>query len=490
MRSTETSLPLLPLVLDRVADELRELLVQEGVPFCDASQQPRAGRFVLFDSRRGRRGSIETGQTWIDVAGLDDGSSGGPIAALADCRSAPHQWRIGSWTVAEEIARIDRRAVRRALLGALRDAIEDAGGVWLCVSAYPFPYRSAFNFRFDHDEYDTVDFEAVFRAIRGREGWTSHFVNGAGHASAATPWARLRGLDVGSHGYWHHTYRTVEENVRNLGRGIEFLRGHGIEPRGFAGPHGRYCPELGAALDALGVSHSGEFGLAYDDLPFCLVPGGPLQVPIHPVCLGLFLEAADRQVGHGPAEAVARRRAAAESAAQYFERLIHERYCAGEPVMLYGHPEGRLGCWPNVLRRVLTAADSLWGLWKTTQADWVAWWEARRNIRLTVTQSGGCFEVAAEGLPADWDIGVECWRSTHVALMRLDRSVVRFTPESLAYERRPTDRRVIPERVDRPGGLRARLRRAIDWERVTPFEDIGTIGWRNRVKRTLRKWVA
>src|SRR3990172_7680133 len=117
--------------------------------------------------------------------------------------------------------------------------IEAAGGVWLCVSPYPFPYRSAFNFRFDHDEYDARDFAAVMRAIRGYETWTSHFVNAAGHKSAGSAWDALRGLDVGSHGYWHHTYRTIEDNARNILRGIEAIRRMGIEPRGFAAPHGR-----------------------------------------------------------------------------------------------------------------------------------------------------------------------------------------------------------------------------------------------------------
>ncbi len=45
--------------------------------------------------------------------------------------------------------------------------------------------------------------------------------------------ARLRGLDVGSHGYWHHTYRTARENHRNMLRGIEVLLAAGIEPSGF-----------------------------------------------------------------------------------------------------------------------------------------------------------------------------------------------------------------------------------------------------------------
>ena len=51
----------------------------------------------------------------------------------------------------------------------LREQVERAGGIWLRVAAYPYPYRSAFNFRFDHDEYDPHDFDATLTAIAGYE---------------------------------------------------------------------------------------------------------------------------------------------------------------------------------------------------------------------------------------------------------------------------------------------------------------------------------
>jgi hypothetical protein len=423
------------------------------------------------------------------VAALGDAMTRDPLASLGDWRSTRHEWEIGEWTVSEEIARVHRREVRRTVLGELRDLIEEAGGIWLCVSAYPFPYRSAFNFRIDHDDFDPRDFDATLRAIAGHEDCTSHFVNASGHESAGESWARLRGLDVGSHGYWHHTYRTVEENVRNMARGIEVIRRQGIEPCGFVAPHGRFSAELHAALVELGIPYSGEFALAYDELPFCPVPGGPLQVPVHPVCLGLFLEAADRQGGPSASAGELRWRAAG-AAADYFDRLIHARYRAGEPAFLYGHPQDRLGRYPSVLRRALRAAESLSAMWKTTQANWVAWWEARRRLRLTATEDDGRLVVTVDERPGGWDFGVEYWRDAIVAPMRLEGPVVRVSPAALVYERRPAERLARPMRADGAEGLKTHVRRAIDWERVTPVDEIGTSGWRNRVKRTLRKWVA
>jgi hypothetical protein len=71
--------------------------------------------------------------------------------------------------------------------------------------------------------------------------------------------------------------------------------------------------------------------------------------------------------------------------------------------------------------------------------------------------------------------------------MPLDGPLIRFSPETLAYENRTADPPVRPVRIDEPHGLRARVRRLIDWERVTPIKEIGRGSWRNWAKRTLRR---
>ena len=199
---------------------------------------------------------------------------------------------MGDLWVNEEVARHDKCAIRRQMMASLRALIEAAGGVWMRLSAYPHPYRIAFNFRLDHDDYDAADFDAVCQAIGEHEEACSHFVCASTHEAYPECLTRLRGMDVGSHGYWHHTYRDPEENRRNIGRGIESLRAAGIETSGFVAPHGRYNRGLGEVLEQLGVSHSSEFGLAYDEWPFFPECNAVLQVPIHPVCLGIAMEAA------------------------------------------------------------------------------------------------------------------------------------------------------------------------------------------------------
>jgi len=480
-------LPLLPLILDDVPLGLRQALAQEGIPTAERRAGPPAGRFLLFDSRRAMREPPAAGQIGIDVSRLRQGFREDPFEALVDERSARSAWKIGGLTLAEEIARVDKRAVRRRVLEKLRERIEKAGGIWLRVSAFPFPYRSALGFRIDYDEYDPADFNATLAAIAGHEGATSHFVSGAAYERAPDALARLQGLDVGSHGYRHHTYRTAEENLTNVGRGIEVLQAAGIEPSGFAAPHGRFHRRLLLALEPLGISHSSEFGLVYDELPLFVAPGNLLQIPVHPVCLGLFLDAARRECERSSQPADALVDAAVDRAIDYFDETIRSRYHSGEPVFLYGHPTGRLGRHPRVLRRVFEAASGSGVLWKTTLSEMNRWWRARARVRLTVTRHEGQYVLVAGRTAPGYRLAVEFCRAQHVALMPLAGHVIRFSPSALVYQTRGEPPSVRPVRVDRPQGLRGRIRRLIDWERVTPIEEISAGGWRNWTKRTLRR---
>ncbi|MEA1950753.1 MAG: hypothetical protein U9N87_05180, partial [Planctomycetota bacterium] len=181
-------LPLLPLILDDVPPGLRQALAQEGVPFRltvgGAVKGPAEGRFLLFDSRRGPCPPLARGQKPIDVdqfrrsPGMDGSTLAvDPFEALAEAKPTRVQWKIAGLTVEEETARFDKRAIRRELMVRLRRIIEEHGGVWLRLSAFPFPYRSAFNFRMDYDEFDREDFNTALDAIDGHEGATSHFIN-------------------------------------------------------------------------------------------------------------------------------------------------------------------------------------------------------------------------------------------------------------------------------------------------------------------------
>jgi hypothetical protein len=523
----------LPLVLDRVPAGLRQALAQEGVPFVDRRAQGLQGRFVLYDSRSGPPSGLASGQIAIDVDGLRAGWRGDPFEELLDERSIRCVWRIADFDISEEIARVDKRAVRSHLMHALRTRIEAAGGAWICLAAFPFPYRAAFNFRFDHDEYDPDDFDRVLRAISGYEQATSHFICGKPHEGYPEAMSRLRGLDVGSHGYLHHTYQDREDNLRNVARGIECLRRLGLEPQGFVAPHGRFNQSLLRALESLGITHSSEFGLAYDELPFFVGGGQVLQIPVHPVCLGLFLEAAAnrsrdwRPVGDGSSAKSASSRlwfdqvggtdssirrlglweaqrgvlnrqqeetvgrgtidAAVAATIDHFCQVARSRYAAGEPIFLYGHPNGRVGRHPRLLKALFEVVSDLSACWMTTMSGLNHWWRARNSTRLRVAAADGGYSILVDHRPKGYRIAGEYWRGDHVAKVPLDEPLTRLMPESLVFESRKPAAGIKPWRVDPPHGLRASIRRYLDWERVTPLDEIRANTWRGWMKRALRR---
>lgn len=478
--AAQAVLPLLPVEVGRLPHAVLQMLTQEGLPWQARGSAP-VTRFLLWDSRR-ERPQPRPGQRLLDIGPLLDAL---PRDVLADRDSSrPTQWQLGNWTLCEQTARHDRRAVRRRFATRLRTLLEEAGGVWLAVSPYPALYRSWFGFRLDHDCYRADDFAAVLRAIRGQEHAVSHYVNADGYSQAADALWALRGWHVGSHGYWHHTYRSVKENLHNLRRGIEWLQQAGHVPVGCVAPHGRYHQGLAEALRQLGVDHSSEFALAWDELPFFPAGSPVLQVPVHPVCLGLALEAAARK-GAGEEEL----QRAAEITAEHFVRLIHQRHQAGEPLILYGHPDGRLGRYPHVLRRALDSAAALTGCWMAHLAEISSWWRARQEVRLQVEgRPGGCL-VRAVNLPERYAIGCVIRRGTAQARVVLRSSLTEVRWDELSFE---------PEARAQPQGLvvrggpcrrswRDRLRACLDWERVTPLGELrggGICGW---AKRTLRR---
>ncbi len=66
---------------------------------------------------------------------------------------------------------------------------------------------------------------------------------------------------------------------------------------------------------------------------------------------------------------------------------------------------------------------------------------------------------------------------------------MRIDPESLAYEMRTNEYALPPGRPVRRGlSLRSVVRHSLDWETVTPIDDLPATSVRTRLKRELRIW--
>ncbi len=485
--------PSLPLVLCDTPPALEQVLAQEGVAFVVARDLSpvwlRAGRFVVFDGRRAAESAVRAmltpNQVAIDLEQIRRAIKGSvdPFEALVDTRGALLRWRLeGGVDVVERASRRPRAALRRAVVDALRSEVVAAGGIWARLAAFPFPFRSAFNLRVDLDEPNVDDYFAFTRAARRLDDCRTHFVSTHAYARHPEVMRDLAGRDAQSHGHFHVIYRDRDANRRNLARADAALRAAGIEPTGFAAPHGRWNAGLDDAIAELGYQYSSDFQLGYDDVPFLPYRAdlgrfsSVLQVPIHPICEGLFLESDDCAD-------------AGRATAAHLTKVVRARIEACEPAFVYGHPEGRLARHPLILEALAdeVAGESL--VWRTRLTDFARWRLWRGERRWTLLSGGeGRFEVRFDTWSNQYSPALEVVRGEHVATVPLEGPRTSFALDDLVSVRRdPPAYEPRATRASKPRGLRAAVRRALDWETVTPLDELPETLIADRVKKYLRR---
>jgi hypothetical protein len=235
-------------------------------------------------------------------------------------------------------------------------------------------------------------------------------------------------------------------------------------------------------MEDLGYLYSSDFQLGYDDLPFYAWKDDRfsriLQIPVHPVCEGLFLEAGvsdPRVIG------------------EYLGRVIATRLDAGELAIAYGHPERRLGRMPEVLAILARtiAAKSL--VWRMTFSELSRWWRwrAERRWQVVAREPHG-LEIQLDEWDREFPMAVEIYRGRFRCALPLTSPRQSLRLSGLVYERIGDHGAALePPEIQR-GGLDLNLKRAVktalDWETVTPLAEIPRSTVSNRVKRGLRWW--
>jgi peptidoglycan/xylan/chitin deacetylase (PgdA/CDA1 family) len=399
---------------------------------------------------------------------------------LVDHRGARAAWTLGPWKLCERVARHPKAWVRRRLISSLREAITRAGGVWIRLAPFPYPYRSAFALRADLDEPLAEDYHRFTIARAPLAECCTHFVSTHAYAHHASVMSDLRDHDTQSHGHFHHVYREPGTNRLNLERAHRILRSYGFEPIGFAAPHGRWSPSLDDALEELGYRYSSDFQLGYDDLPFFPWKLGRfsriLQIPVHPVCEGLFLEAgiADpRLIG------------------EYLAHLVTARLDAGELAIAYGHPERRLGRMPEVLKILAAAVAGKTLVWRVTFSELARWWRWRAERKwMVIPRPGHRLDIQFDEWDTEFACALEIHRGRFSCSLPVTAPRMSLGLAGLAYQRAgQLDPILDPPARDR-GSLswKNAVRTAIDWETVTPLGEIPTSSLPNRLKRGLRMW--
>jgi hypothetical protein len=482
-----SNLPVLPLLLWGTPPGLELALAQEGIAHKRVRDpHPLAfsgGRFVLFDSRCVAASLIlsrlSRDHVAIDVNQFRRDELSDPFEAMVDTHAALARWNVGEAVLTERVARRDKAAIRIRLLDRLRRTVSAGGGLWLRLAAYPFPYQSAFNLRVDLDERNGDDYTMFARARRPLADCCTHFVSTNAYGEEPAVLRDLLRFDTQSHGHFHVIYRNPDANRRNLIRAHDLLRSSGFEPIGFAAPHGRWNPGLDRVLEELGTIYSSDFQLGYDDLPFFPWCGDRfsrvLQVPVHPVCEGLFFDAGVQE---------------GRNVGEYLSGVVRAKVDAGEPAFVYGHPERRLGRHPEILEALDAAVAGNALLWRVTLTEFARWWRWRAKREWSVVpRADGCFEVQFEEWSTEFALGLELVRGRHVASLPLVGPRTSLRPDRLAYRQRGK-RPDLPVRrvVDRAPGLKDVVRTALDWETVTPLGELPADTLTDRVKKGLRWW--
>ncbi len=484
-----TALPSLPLLLWKTPPGLEIALAQEGVPYREVHDPHKlafgGGKFVLFDGRKVSaatvRARLSPDHVAIDVDRFRTGTGPDPFAAMVDHHAAFATWDIGGYALTERIGRQPKAPIRETLVRQVREAVAAAGGIWARLAAFPFPYRSAFNFRADLDETGVDDYARFAEAREPIGDCCTHFVSTHAYGGESAVLDDLRQFDTQSHGHYHVIYRDHDANRRNLIRAHQTLCESGIEPAGFAAPHGRWNSGLDDVLEDLGYLYSSDFQLGFDDFPFYPWRAKEgrfsrvLQVPIHPICEGLFFEAGARR-GHVVADHLA--------------RVVAAKIGRGEPAFVYGHPERRLGRHPEVLAALaeVVARESL--LWRTTLTDFARWWRWRSERNWSIVPRGdGLVEVQFEDWSTDYPLALELIRDQHVSSIPLAGPRTSIRLADLAYVRRDLRENLPEPRIfrGRPS-WRAAVRGVLDWETVTPVDDLPSGTLTDRVKKGLRRW--
>jgi peptidoglycan/xylan/chitin deacetylase (PgdA/CDA1 family) len=463
------------------------MLQQEGIPFTRVDLPApfafRAGRFVIHDTRscpgRELRPLLSQDHRSIDINPLRALTRTDPFRDWLETRSARLRWRIDGLVVRERACRVDKAAIRTRILGWLRSRVLSQGGLWAHLASFPYPFRAAFNLRVDLDEAIPDDYHRFACLRLPLDNCTTHFVSTAAYAGNPSVMTDLRGRDTQSHAHHHHVSRDESRNRANLERAHQALRRWGIEPCGFAAPGGRWNHGLDNLLEELGYLYSSDFQVAYDDLPsfpwkhdrFSRV----LQVPIHPVCEGIFLEAGDRDG----------RRAARHLAQVVATKIVH-----GEPAFVYGHPERRLAHCPEIFEAILQALAAAPLVWRTTLTEFARWWTWRIDQRFSlVPLSRSSCSVRFESRADRYPLALVIDHGSHTASVPVSgpRTIIHL--DRLLLERRRLRHDLpAPQRDWHLPGPRHWLRSALDWETVTPLDELPVTTLRARCKKALRAW--
>ena len=167
------------------------------------------------------------------------------------------------------------------------------------------------------------------------------------------------------------------------------------------------------------------------------------------------------------------------------------RLDAGELAVIYGHPERRLGRMPEIMAAIAEAVDSRQLVWRATFSELARWWRWRGERRwLVLPREDNRLEIQFDEWDPQYPFALEIQRGPFECSIPVTGSRMSLGQSGLAFQRRELRGPLLdPPRVGvKPLSFKRAVQAAIDWETVTPLDDIPPSSIPNRVKRGLRWW--
>jgi len=232
------------------------------------------------------------------------------------------------------------------------------------VRPMPTDGKTIFSFRVDADEISSKDFNDYIDIFSKYSDFITVFLCCSEFVGKEDLVLKLKdsGVDIQSHGYYHHVYNDYSNNVSNLRKADNFLKSLGIKAKGFAGPMGKYNDMLGKALLDIDYKYSSEFSFDYINFPhYPTIKGESLkviQVPIFPICPEILFAKGLK----------------VEEVFEYYLEVIRRLKEKRIPIILYAHTDVKYPEVKKLISLLLNAVYEDDSLVRMNMTDYASWY--------------------------------------------------------------------------------------------------------------------
>ncbi len=342
---------------------------------------------------------------------------------------------------------------------------------------FPHKARTHFTIRVDADWYDEQEWVSTRQFLAPLGSHASWFLTCRDVARQPDVLKPLiaTGVEIGSHSYYHYTFKDVANNATNIQMADHVLRTHGIDVQSFVSPSAKWNPALQQTIEQQTYLYSSEFNYAHDAYP--LTPSLPrgtsasLQVPVHPVCPINFSKFPNQS---------------SEGIHAYYRVVARSLYDRGLPLHLYGHPsdlpllEGS-----GLLEDILSWPH----LSVSTLREYASWWKMRlKPLTLSYERSADAtVRFATEG-SLDSSHSFALSTKPYEVILK-DGSSFEWSPASAPTYTLTANfpSSFVFEPIHRSLNLRSKIGEWLDFEYIVPAADYKATTLKTGVNKILKK---